>query len=535
MTTVKSITTAISLLTLSLSGLAHAQATTAFENNTAVPEIQLPAPNLEHIANAALNDNPGVIRFATAISSDITETSSAYWQLVGQQWQWRLAIHSPGAVSLHLRFSQLQLPEAATLSISTPDGSISQGPWSAADQPKTGDFWTPIIPGDTLVLHASIPQAQKANFGINISEVWYGYHDAFNTNSANAARSKEHGACNVDVACAAGDSYGDQIRAVARIQVAGFLCSAVLLNNTAANDSPLLLTANHCISNASEASTVVAYWNYETNSCNGAEPGNPSFAQSQSGGADLLATWAPTQGSDFSLLRLRTQPLPTHNVFYAGWDRSASAPSSAFGIHHPGGDAKAISIENDALEISGGVPSPSTGVVIQDNNYLLVNDWDLGTTEGGSSGSGLFNPQRRVIGQLSHGSAQCGGSAPNSNTGQDYYGRLSKAWLGGGCPDACLRSHLDPNNSGLTVVNGKNPGVNTGGGDDDNTGDDNGNDSGNDNSNTGGNTGGNNDEGGGGSVALFWLFLLGGLSGAFTGFGRTLQSTAFSKINHRRS
>ena len=38
--------------------------------------------------------------------------------------------------------------------------------------------------------------------------------------------------------------------------------------------------------------------------------------------------------------------------------------------------------------------------------HVRLEDWDLGTTEGGSSGSPLFNQDHRVIGQLHGGYGQ---------------------------------------------------------------------------------------------------------------------------------
>jgi len=49
--------------------------------------------------------------------------------------------------------------------------------------------------------------------------------------------------------------------------------------------------------------------------------------------------------------------------------------------------------------------------------------WAKGTTEGGSSGSGLFNSQEQLVGTLTGGNAMCGGSG-----GSSVYGRFDKAF-----------------------------------------------------------------------------------------------------------
>lgn len=78
--------------------------------------------------------------------------------------------------------------------------------------------------------------------------------------------------------------------------------------------------------------------------------------------------------------------------------------------------------------------------------------WDFGITEGGSSGSGLFDANRRLIGQLLGGSSDC------NTPGSDVYGKLSKSWTGTGANRRRLSNWLDPGNTGATTLEGKEPG-----------------------------------------------------------------------------
>jgi V8-like Glu-specific endopeptidase len=66
--------------------------------------------------------------------------------------------------------------------------------------------------------------------------------------------------------------------------------------------------------------------------------------------------------------------------------------------------------------------------------------FDNGTAEGGSSGSPLFNTNKRVIGQLHGGYSGC---APIEKD----YGRFDKSWTGGGTNDTQLKYWLDPLNT----------------------------------------------------------------------------------------
>jgi hypothetical protein len=152
---------------------------------------------------------------------------------------------------------------------------------------------------------------------------------------------------------------------------------------------------------------------------------------------------ASNAGSDFALLELNDTPPANFNVQYAGWDRSdaENAVSAATGIHHPGGDLKKICHEEDA-------PYHSTSGGAQ---VWYIDAWEDGVTEGGSSGSPLFNQDHRIIGQLFGGFAACSGTVNNGQA--DWYGRFGVSWNGNSA-NSRLRDWLDPTNSNTTVLDG---------------------------------------------------------------------------------
>ncbi len=82
-------------------------------------------------------------------------------------------------------------------------------------------------------------------------------------------------------------------------------------------------------------------------------------------------------------------------------------------------------------------------------NHWRVDDWEDGTTEGGSSGSCLWDEfTQRCVGQLHGGYASC------SSITSDWYGKLSVSWTGGGTDDSRLSNWLDPGDTGVTYLNG---------------------------------------------------------------------------------
>ncbi|MCU0754978.1 MAG: hypothetical protein MUE46_07615, partial [Xanthomonadales bacterium] len=161
-------------------------------------------------------------------------------------------------------------------------------------------------------------------------------------------------------------------------------------------------------------------------------------------GSQLLMSF---NNADMTLVALN-QPVPAvAQPFYAGWDRRDLVPGSAVAIHHPAGDEKRISFENNPLSLSS---FATGGINLPQGTALRVADWDLGTTEQGSSGSALFNPDRRVVGTLAGGSAACG------NELDDYYGRVFTGWTGGGAASTRLSDHLAPGGNAPQTLDGLN-------------------------------------------------------------------------------
>ena len=145
--------------------------------------------------------------------------------------------------------------------------------------------------------------------------------------------------------------------------------------------TPYFLTAHHCEIRANNASSVVAYWNFESPSCG--MLGGGSLADNQSGAIFR----AGRADNDFCLLELEDDPDPAFNVYFAGWDaRTSTAPQGSFSAHHPNGDEKMITLNDDPLTLTTNCVFGGPA-----NTHWLVRDYEAGTTEGGSSGSALWD------------------------------------------------------------------------------------------------------------------------------------------------
>jgi len=421
----------------------------------AVEEVQrfvMPAVDAEALRVEDLEREgagiPAPTRFAKRLPVSFSPDNSGTWEnLADGSRLWRLRIASPGAFSLSLGLEHFDLPAGAAFWVHDPNGAWVQGPYTAENRNTQGGLWTAVVAGHELVAELHLPRG-NSQADIEITSVNHDYR-GFGERPGESA--KDRGSCHVNVVCPEGNRYADQIRSVARITfVSGvytFFCTAQLINNTAEDDAPYLLTAEYCVSEPEVAPTIVAYWNYETATCDASTGGNLSQNQS---GATLIASSPSDSGSDFALVRLDQQPEPSFDVFFVGWDAREAPPESSVSIHHPDGDEKSITIDEDPATVTSRLENGSPGT----GDYLRVGDWDLGSTEPGSTGACLLDETSGLcVGTLSGFYARCGNDDPA------WFGRLHRQYTGDGTPETRLSDWLDPLGTGAEFLFGKNPGT----------------------------------------------------------------------------
>lgn len=393
------------------------------------------------------------VRFAAPLAVDITPATSGDWDQAGDDLVWRMRIQSKGALSLNFGFREYHMPEGGRMLV-YPAGLRSNASqeliraFTSADNKASGVLWTPVVSGDQAVIEVVVPKAKAGELKLRLTSVnhdYVGFDRLARTGLVQPMGVS--GSCNIDVVCPAGDNWRDQIRSVGAYSRFGtFYCSGSLVNNTANDQKMYFLTANHCGMGASDAAaSIVVYWNYQNSTCrtpgsaeSGAN-GDGSLAQNQTGSVPLASYAA----SDFTLLELDDPANEEFNLFWSGWDRRDVTFPGATGIHHPRVAEKRITHSSNPLQISGYF---ATG-----NNHLHV-FWDTpGTTEGGSSGSPLYSPDGRVIGQLHGGLASCSTTGADHS---DYYGRVFTSWTGGGADGSRLSNWLDPAATGAEFIDG---------------------------------------------------------------------------------
>jgi len=363
---------------------------------------------------------------------------------------WFLKINVPDADFLGVVFSGFELDKEDKLFIFDETQKHYIGAFTHQNNSTSKFLSTHILPAGTLVIEYHRQKTDNHKLpNLRVDEMMYILSDHWLAEETE----KSSGACNVNINCVEGNLWQKQKRGVARILLragtAWFNCSGSLVNNTARDGTPYFLTADHCGTTSSEADLQVwqFYFNYEYPECSstGTAPLNRMIT-----GAQIVARAPIQNGTDFKLLLLNQTPDTDWEPYYNGWTRSARDPEFGVSIHHPNGDAKKISTYTNPL-----LSTTFTGGMI--SGYWRVNWAETvsghGVTEGGSSGSPIFENNGLITGTLTGGGASCG-----NPTLPDYYGKFYMHWQENGeTDDKRLNPWLDPLNENPEFLYGYDP------------------------------------------------------------------------------
>ncbi len=428
------------------------------DKKEALVTISMPSFDLLKIQKEdAINDldRSKVYRFGYEFDVDLGLKNAGTWnQLSNGDWIWRIRIQSKQAKTLNFVFDTYKLPKGASLYLYSADKTDLLGAYTDSFNRKDEMLGTWMVQGDDIIIEYYVPASKKNEGKLNISKVVHGYRSVTDFDIQQKGLN-DSGSCNQDVDCPVGsdfDDIKDNLKRGVGLMVVGSsgFCTGTLINNTSNDGAPYFLSANHCFENNENGTTQnPAIWAFRfnwispnpscatvTNSTNG------TFNQTTSG-ATILAN---NTESDVLLLNIDSNLPESWDLYWAGWDRSGVAPSFSVGIHHPTGDIMKVCRENQS--------TPQTAINFNGNPSVevwVVEDWDLGVTEPGSSGSALFDPNGRIIGQLAGGQAACAGT--NDNGLLDVYGRFSVSWDFGSTNNTRLSNWLDPGNTGRTTLN----------------------------------------------------------------------------------
>ena len=362
---------------------------------------------------------------------------------------WRILISSPGAISLNFIFDDFYMPKGGSLYLYSDDKSDLLGAYTSVQNQESGMLGTWLVYGEKVWLEYYEPAEVIGEGRLHLSNITHGYRNPKKKQQKDLNDSYD---CNYDVDCDIGDDWAAQKdhnkKSIALVLMNNSLCSGALINDTSNSGTPYILTADHCMDSSDAITAAYLFgWISPITSC-------ATYSNSQSGPMGMTVSGSTLRASDpdsdFALAEINQSIPPSWDRVYAGWDRSGNIPEYSVGIHHPSGDVMKVSRDNQ---------SPAITIVNGNVNSWMIQEgafggWEIGITEGGSSGSPLFDPSGRIIGQLCCGSSDCSSADPLADNGQgDFYGRVDVSWTGGGSSSSRLSDWLDPTGTGELFVN----------------------------------------------------------------------------------
>lgn len=405
-----------------------------------------PAPDMAKIEAEDIA-KPSPYRAGVAVPVGLNIDNSGEWtELPDGGKIWRLSIRVDGAKALGVYYDNFWLPYGGELYVYDESKENILGAFTEKNNNPDCIFANALVPGDVVILEYFQPAEQTIEPLISISEVSYTYRGVYYEDTPDGKSIW----CMINVNCSPeGDDWQDEKQGVVKqymkIGWGYYFCSGSLINNTEQDLTPYVLTAYHCGEggSVSDLNQWIFYFNYEASTC----AGNYGPSNYTVSGCARRAEGDYQTGSDFLLVELNSDVPPSYNPYYNGWDRTNTNAPNGVSIHHPAGDIKKISTYDTPL-----LPSQwnGNGVLSHWKAWWAATPHGTSITEGGSSGSPLFNEVGLIVGDLT------GGPEDNcTNPLYSLYGKLYWSWDQMGTANSQrLEPWLDPNGYGVETWEG---------------------------------------------------------------------------------
>ncbi len=383
-------------------------------------------------------------RCAFAVRHDVpagAESAAEVTVLADGSVVWTLGFRSPDALSMSLELSG-SMPSGGSLSVMDSLGCQARGV-------TLSHGFTPMVLADHIVLQYvgvgdSLPQIRVTAAFVGFRSVGplVGGSEVSHNKVLNFGDSQS---CEVNVSCSA--IAATQKRSVCRLLLNGVnVGTGTLINNTSQDHAPLVLTSAHVLGSKSVSlNSCVALFGFEQAVCSDDDVYCSGTEEIE--GGTLVACDA---GTDMAVIRLSETPSVVSRPYWSGWSRALSADGDVFCVHHPYGDVKKVSTSTFASPLNNYSTTDKNvaGGSFTKGVFWRIAEWSSGTTEGGSSGSGLVNSDGLLIGALSGGEASC--TKPRN----DYFWMIAKAWDASSNDYSTLSEVLDPQGLDANYIEG---------------------------------------------------------------------------------
>jgi len=420
--------------------------------NTNLPELSAIKVNAISYEQVEKRDRSNNWQDRVSVPSDVNlDLQQGQWSTLDNGDRvWRVLLQCKNAKGMALMLKDVSLPQGATLQLYSADGKHILHTLDQSDINPNGNMMIGPAIGSKVILEYYEPKI-AANLGqFNLFRIQRLYKEYLPlTNSSLERGFGDAWDCQVNLNCDNSGDFDDVERSVARILMTmeeGMVyCTGSLINNTAQDMTPYMLTAYHC---ASEFTPLYEFYRFDFN-FNSPFCSNPAQEPPYESllGCVQVAGYAD---SDFELLRLFQSIPASFNAYFAGWNRVQNyLPDTTTMIHHPSGDVKKITQDFDPIIVFNSTIDWDNDLVTTPRSHFRGFP-DLGAFQGGSSGCPYLDNNGHIIGQLHGGDALC--DEPKA-----FNGRLSSSWTGGGTASSRMRDWLDPLNTGNLILDGFDP------------------------------------------------------------------------------
>lgn len=383
-------------------------------------------------------------RFAVGVPVSFDLHRDGEWLNLGNGDRlWRLHVRAQGAEGLTVQYEDFYLPPESRMHLYNKDKSRVLGAFSSFNNPGGGRFATAMIPGEELILEYYEPAFCRGQARLVIDGLGYVYRGSV------AERSGSSDSLYINCPQGPGVKWQREKRGVLVLLVKFkyskdvFWCNGALLNNTAGDKTPFVLTSYDGMYGPAHASSIepaldeiIFYFNWEYRDCEG-----PAFSPNLVSmvGCTLASS---DQATNTLLLKIKNAIPPSpYAPYFLGWDNTDAVPANPVCLYVPANGFKRLAFFDTGFAIpNDAVPSPVDSSLNYAGNLFLQSNWDDPDFYV-PPGAPLFDSTRRIRGVH----FKTGGGCSGKNI---YFSRFHQSW------PCRLSPVLDPGNTGATALNG---------------------------------------------------------------------------------
>lgn len=371
------------------------------------------------------NDKSKPLRFAKRMEVHVNFNTMGRWtNLSNGDRIWMCGIEVENAYALSFSIAQMQIPEGSSIYFYTSDKSDFIGPLTRQHNTDDQPFITPPVDGHRVVIEYYEPYAFRGRGSFTMDAVAASYRDLKNVDLT------EYASCWNPLTYSVNNT--GQVNASSSVLLSIVddgqrLGTSVLLNNTASNGIPYLMTAQSALMGL--PSRWLFLFDVAGSGC--LNPEIHCWNKAICGG--IVKELSTTSG--IALIRLRDMPRQNWTPYYSGWQTDeVQSDQRLFLIHH------ALGMPQSLAEYQGEVEHTTW------NGWPVValSHWDDGATFKGSVGSPLFDENLNLVG------IQVGGDLNCSGAGKDYFAMIAGTW-------DSFKDYLDPFVTGQSRFDGEFP------------------------------------------------------------------------------